>query len=82
MTLTELRYIVAVARERHFGHAAEACHVSQPTLSVAIKKLEEELDVRIFERGAGEISVTPLGEEIVRQAQLVIAQAGAIKDIA
>ncbi len=82
MTLTELRYIVAVARERHFGHAAEACHVSQPTLSVAIKKLEEELDVRIFERGAGEISVTPLGEEIVRQAQSVIEQAGAIKDIA
>jgi len=43
MTLTELKYIVAVARERHFGRAAEACFVSQPTLSVAIKKLEEEL---------------------------------------
>lgn len=82
MTLTELRYIVAVARERHFGRAAEACHVSQPTLSVAIKKLEEELDLRIFERGASEISVTPLGEEIVRQAQSVIEQAGAIKEIA
>ena len=52
MTLTELKYIVAVARERHFGRAAEACFVSQPTLSVAIKKLEEELDVKIFERGA------------------------------
>jgi hypothetical protein len=50
MTLTELRYIVAVARERHFGRAAEACFVSQPTLSVAIKKLEEELDLKIFER--------------------------------
>ncbi len=82
MTLTELRYIVAVARERHFGRAAEACHVSQPTLSVAIKKLEEELDVRIFERGASEISVTPLGDEIVRQAQSVIEQASAIKEIA
>ncbi|MCV2358430.1 MULTISPECIES: hydrogen peroxide-inducible genes activator [Roseateles] len=82
MTLTELRYIVAVARERHFGRAAEACHVSQPTLSVAIKKLEEELDVRIFERGANEISVTPLGDEIVRQAQSVIEQASAIKEIA
>ncbi len=82
MTLTELRYIVAVARERHFGHAAEACFVSQPTLSVAIKKLEEELDVKIFERGASEVSVTPLGEAIVRQAQSVIEQAAAIKEIA
>ncbi len=82
MTLTELRYIVAVAREKHFGHAAEACFVSQPTLSVAIKKLEEELDVKLFERGASEVSVTPLGEEIVRQAQQVIEQAAAIKEIA
>ena len=48
MTLTELRYVVAVAREKHFGRAAEACSVSQPTLSVSIKKLEEELDVRNF----------------------------------
>jgi LysR family hydrogen peroxide-inducible transcriptional activator len=82
MTLTELRYIVAVARERHFGRAAEACFVSQPTLSVAIKKLEEELDVKIFERGSAEVSVTPLGEEIVRQAQAVIEQAQSIKEIA
>ncbi|MFG6485444.1 hydrogen peroxide-inducible genes activator [Roseateles sp. BYS78W] len=82
MTLTELRYIVAVARERHFGRAAEACFVSQPTLSVAIKKLEEELDLKIFERGGTEVSVTPLGEEIVRQAQSVLDQAGAIKEIA
>ncbi len=82
MTLTELKYIVAVAREKHFGRAAEACFVSQPTLSVAIKKLEEELDVKIFERGASEVSVTPLGEQIVRQAQQVIEQAAAIKEIA
>ncbi|MFG6468249.1 hydrogen peroxide-inducible genes activator [Roseateles sp. BYS87W] len=82
MTLTELRYIVAVARERHFGRAAEACFVSQPTLSVAIKKLEEELDVKIFERGGNEVSVTPLGEDIVRQAQSVLDQAGAIREIA
>ena len=82
MTLTELRYIVAVARERHFGRAAEACFVSQPTLSVAIKKLEEELDLKIFERGGSEVSVTPLGEEIVRQAQSVLDQANAIKEIA
>ncbi len=82
MTLTELRYIVAVARERHFGRAAEACFVSQPTLSVAIKKLEEELELKIFERGGNEVTVTPLGEEVVRQAQVVIEEAGAIKQIA
>ena len=82
MTLTELRYVVAVARERHFGRAAEACFVSQPTLSVAIKKLEDELDARIFERGGSEVSVTPLGEQIVRQAQVVLEQAATIKEIA
>ncbi len=82
MTLTELRYIVAVGRERHFGRAAEACFVSQPTLSVAIKKLEEELDVKLFERGSNEVSVTPLGDEIVRQAQTVLEQAAGIKEIA
>ena len=56
MTLTELKYIVAVAREKHFGRAAEACYVSQPTLSVAVKKLEEELDVKLFERSADFVS--------------------------
>jgi len=82
MTLTELKYIVAVAREKHFGRAAEACYVSQPTLSVAIKKLEEELDVKLFERSAGEVSVTSVGEEIIRQAQSVLEQAAEIKEIA
>ncbi len=78
MTLTELKYVVAVARERHFGRAAEACFVSQPTLSVGIKKLETELGVTIFERGGGEITVTPVGERIVEQAQRVLEQADAI----
>jgi len=82
MTLTELKYIVAVAREKHFGKAADACHVSQPTLSVAIKKLEEELDVKLFERSASEVTVTPLGEDIVRQAQSVLEQADGIREIA
>ena len=82
MTLTELKYIVAVARERHFGKAADACFVSQPTLSVAVKKLEDELELKIFERSANEVSVTPLGDEIVRQAQSVLEQASAIRDIA
>jgi LysR family transcriptional regulator, hydrogen peroxide-inducible genes activator len=82
MTLTELKYIVAVAREKHFGRAAEACHVSQPTLSVAIKKLEEELEVKLFERSASEVAVTVLGDEIVRRAQSVLEQAAEIKEIA
>ncbi len=82
MTLTELKYIVAVARERHFGKAADACYVSQPTLSVAVKKLEEELDVKLFERSANEVAVTALGEDIVRQAQSVLDQAAAIREIA
>ena len=82
MTLTELKYIVAVARERHFGRAAEACFVAQPTLSVAIKKLEKELDVTIFERSTADISLTPLGEEIVQQAQSVLEQAAEIREIA
>ena len=82
MTLTELRYVVAVARERHFGRAAEACSVSQPTLSVSIKKLEEELDVRIFERGSTEVTVTPIGADIVRQAQQVLDAAAEVREIA
>ncbi|MDY7579871.1 LysR substrate-binding domain-containing protein [Herbaspirillum sp. RTI4] len=82
MTLTELKYIVAVARHKHFGHAAEACFVAQPTLSVAIKKLEEELGVTIFERGASEVSVTPLGAQILAQAERVLEQTAAIKEIA
>ena len=82
MTLTELRYIIAVAREKHFGRAAEACFVSQPTLSVSIKKLESELCIVIFERGGSEISLTPIGENIVQQAQRVLDAANQIKEIA
>ncbi|GGI21249.1 MAG: hydrogen peroxide-inducible genes activator [Oxalicibacterium faecigallinarum] len=82
MTLTELKYIVAVAREKHFGRAAEACFVAQPTLSVAIKKLEDELGISIFERGGSEISTTPLGAQIVLQAERVLEQTAAIKELA
>ncbi|MET0072020.1 MAG: LysR substrate-binding domain-containing protein [Candidatus Thiodiazotropha sp.] len=82
MTLNELRYIVAVAQKRHFGHAAEACYVSQPTLSVAVKKLEEELGVGLFERGQGEVSLTAAGERIVTQAQRVLEEAGLIRQLA
>ena len=82
MTLTELRYIVALARERHFGRAAEACFVSQPTLSVGIKKLEDELGVSLFERGSGEVTLTPVGERVIEQAQRVLEQAQDIREIA
>lgn len=82
MTLTELRYIVAVAREKHFGHAAEKCFVSQPTLSVAIKKLEDELGVALFERAASEVRVTAVGTRVIEQAQRVLEEASAIKHIA
>jgi LysR family hydrogen peroxide-inducible transcriptional activator len=82
MTLTELRYVVAVARERHFGRAAEACFVSQPTLSVAVRKLEDELGVQLFERGPGEVSVTPAGQRIIEQAQRVLEEAARIKELA
>ena len=82
MTLTELRYIVAVAREKHFGRASEKCFVSQPTLSVAIKKLEDELGVALFERGASEVRVTDVGNRVIEQAQRVLEEASAIKHIA
>ncbi len=81
MTLTELRYIVTLAREQHFGHAAERCFVSQPTLSIAVKKLEEELGVALFERSKNAVRVTPIGEKIVQQAQKVLEQAETIKDL-
>jgi LysR family transcriptional regulator, hydrogen peroxide-inducible genes activator len=82
MTLSELRYIVALARERHFGRAAERCFVSQPTLSVAVKKLEDELGVALFERGKTEVSVTPAGARIVEQAQQVLEAVEGIRQTA
>lgn len=82
MTLTELKYITAVARERHFGRAADACFVSQPTLSVAVRKLEDELGVLLFERSASEVSVTPAGEQIVEQALRVLEESEIIRQIA
>ncbi|MCK2043428.1 LysR family transcriptional regulator [Chromohalobacter sp. TMW 2.2308] len=82
MTLTELRYIVTLAQEHHFGRAAERCYVSQPTLSVAVKKLEDELGIALFERSKSTVQVTPLGEKIVAQAHRVLEQAGLIKEMA
>ena len=82
MTLNELRYIVAVARERSFGRAAAKCFVSQPALSVAIQKLEEELGAPLFERGKSEVTITPVGERIVEQAQKVLEETARIREIA
>jgi LysR family hydrogen peroxide-inducible transcriptional activator len=82
MTLTDLKYIVALARERHFGRAARACFVSQPTLSVAVKKLEEELGVTIFERTPQEVTPTPAGRPIVEQAARVLEAADEVKRLA
>ena len=83
MTLTELRYIVAVAQKNHFGKAAQACFVSQPTLSIAIKKLEEELGIRLFERSSkNEIRITEIGQQIVDQAHVVLQQAQILSEIA
>jgi LysR family transcriptional regulator, hydrogen peroxide-inducible genes activator len=82
MTLSEFRYIVAVAKELHFGRAAERCFVSQPTLSVAVKKLEEELGTTLFERHQHEVSITPIGEVIVKQAELILNETNNLKEIA
>lgn len=79
MTLTELRYIVAVAQEKHFGRAAQRCFVSQPTLSIAIKKLEEELGLALFDRSSNEVMTTDAGQRIVVQARRVLEEADRIK---
>lgn len=82
MTLTELKYIVFLAQEKHFGRAAAACQVSQPTLSVAIRKMEDRLGVAIFERNKQGVTVTPVGEQIVAQANRVLEESLRIEDIA
>ena len=82
MTLNELRYIVAVAQERNFRRASEKVFVSQPALSLAIQKLEEELGVQIFERSRTSVSFTPTGEMVVKQAQRVLEEADQIRIIA
>ena len=81
MTLQQLEYILAVDRYRHFGRAAEACNVTQPTLSAMIGKLEEELNAKLFDRNRQPICPTPVGEQVLRQAKEVLAQADSIKDI-
>ena len=82
MTLSELRFVIAVAKERNFRRAAEKCYVSQPALSLAIKKLEEDLGVLIFERHRNDVSATPIGEKIIAQAIRALEEVAHIRDIA
>lgn len=82
MTLTELRYIVTLARERHFGRAADKCHVSQPTLSVALKKVEQRIGTLLFERSSADVRLTPLGEQVAAQAERVLEEAAKLDEIA
>ena len=82
MTLTELRYIIALAQERNFSRAAERCSVSQPSLSVAIARLEDELGVALFERGKGFVGLTAVGERVIAQAQLALLEADKVRQIA
>lgn len=82
MTLTELRYVVALAQERHFGRAAQKCFVTQPTLSLALAKLEDELGVKLFERNKNEVLVTAKGQGIVEQARRVLDEVGKLQQLA
>jgi LysR family hydrogen peroxide-inducible transcriptional activator len=82
MTLTELRYIVTLAQEQHFGRAAESCHVSQPTLSIAVKKLEDELGVALFERAKARVHPTAIGLQVLERARRILEQAADIRNLA
>lgn len=82
MTLQQLKYIVAIDKFRNFAKAADACEISQPTLSAMLAKLEEELDVRIFERNNKNVKPTVVGEKLLAQAKKVLMEAGRIEEIA
>ncbi len=82
MTLNELRYIIALNQEKHFRKAAEKCFVSQPTLSIAIKKLEEELGVHLFERHKHDILITPIGQQIIKLSEEILKLSQNIKELA
>ncbi|MGP1716865.1 MAG: hydrogen peroxide-inducible genes activator [Methylophilus sp.] len=82
MTLIELKFVLAVAQERNFRRAADKCFVTQPALSLGIKKLEEELGLLLFERNRNDVTPTPIGEQIIAQANIVLEQAAKIKEMA
>lgn len=82
MNLNELRYAVAVAQTRNFRRAAERCFVTQPALSLAIRKLEDELGVTLFERTRSEVRLTPIGERVIEQASRTLDEAAKVKELA
>lgn len=82
MTLNELKFIVALAKARNFRKAADACFVTQPALSLAVKKLEEELGVQLFERNRNDVTMTNIGERVIEQATRAIEEASRVKEIA
>jgi len=81
MTLQQMEYVVAVDKYRHFQQAAEACGVTQPTLSAMLSKLEEELDIRIFDRTNKAVHPTEVGQKIIRQAQRAVSEAHRLKEV-
>ena len=81
MTIQQLRYIIAIDQYRHFGKAAEACDLTQPTLSLMVKKMEEELDVRIFDREAHPVTPTEIGRKVIDQAKVVLYHVNQIAEI-
>ena len=81
MTITQLKYTLAVAEHQNFTVAAEHCFVTQPTLSMQIQKLEDELDAKIFNRSKKPIQLTPVGEKIIEQAKVIVDESNRITDI-
>ena len=78
MTLRELRYLVALANRAHFGRAAEDCHVSQPTLSTQIRKLEKYLGLTLIERNAKSFALTAIGQDVVEKARRIVTEVDAL----
>ncbi|MBE58853.1 MAG: LysR family transcriptional regulator [Gammaproteobacteria bacterium] len=81
MTLTEIRYIIAVADEKHFGRAASRCFVSQPTLSIGVKRLEDELGVTLFERSKSGVHLTAVAEQLVEKARDILREVDSFKEL-
>ena len=81
MTLTQLQYTIAVAEEGNFTQAAEKCFVTQPTLSMQVQKLEDELGIKLFNRNTKPITLTTIGEKIIDQAKMILKEANRMEDI-